>query len=354
MPRSPRLEGELWLRLPGSRPRWVMGLERSGPCRTHTRHHFQPPAPKITPKGAPIALLGQILPPSPPTNPAPPQAGLADPQPHRTGELQEFPPGSSRPPHQEGPATTPEGRRGRGGRHFVTLSPPPKRDRAGDGDLAAHLFRSIHPPAARRGAFAGGAWCTRTREQREAPAPPSLCLSAEEFHLQGKPAPTPKSRRGEGRGPLPAGGPAATPLCFPKASPLGPGAQNIAIRLRGDFLPLFPQAPALGWSFEVTQGGEQEPGGRQASRGRCAQGWVEGGEGSSALPEPRVPPSAGLTAFAHISERHSHPERHSLPAASSGAIPSSLPTRAADGPPQNSHGARNRAGKGKGRETKKH
>lgn len=148
MPRSPRLEGEPWLRPPGSRPRWVMGLERSGPCRTHTRHHFQPPAPKITPKGAPIALLGQILPPSPPTNPAPPQAGLADPQPHRTGELQEFPPGSSRPPHQEGPATTPEGRRGRGGRHFVTLSPPPKEGpRRGRRPRGA--FIPLHPPASR-------------------------------------------------------------------------------------------------------------------------------------------------------------------------------------------------------------
>lgn len=50
---------------------------------------------------------------------------------------------------------------------------------------------------------------------------------------------------------------------------------------------------------------------------------VEGGKGRSALPEPRTIQSAGLTAFTHISERHSHPERHSLPTASSGALRSS-------------------------------
>lgn len=46
------------------------------------------------------------------------------------------------------------------------------------------------------------------REQREAPAPPSLCLSAEEFHLQGKPAPTqqPADTGGERDAAPPAGG----------------------------------------------------------------------------------------------------------------------------------------------------
>lgn len=47
---------------------------------------------------------------------------------------------------------------------------------------------------------------------------------------------------------------------------------------------------------------------------------VEGGKGRSALPKPQIIQSAGLTTFTHISERHSHPERHSLPTASSGAI----------------------------------
>lgn len=53
--------------------------------------------------------------------------------------------------------------------------------------------------------------------------------------------------------------------------------------------------------------------------------WVERGKGRSAppTPEPRTIQSAGLTAFTHISERHSHPERHSLPTASSGALCSS-------------------------------
>ena len=61
---------------------------------------------------------------------------------------------------------------------------------------------------------------------------------------------------------------------------------------------------------------------------------VEGGEGRSAFPEPWIIQSAGLTTFTHISERHSHPERHSLPTASSGAILSSaLPSPLRDNPP---------------------
>lgn len=46
-----------------------------------------------------------------------------------------------------------------------------------------------------------------------------------------------------------------------------------------------------------------------------------GGRGAA---QRRVLQPAGLTACTHISERHSHPERHSLPTASSGAIRSSL------------------------------
>lgn len=56
--------------------------------------------------------------------------------------------------------------------------------------------------------------------------------------------------------------------------------------------------------------------------------WVEGRKGRSALPKPQIIQSAALTMFTHISERHSHPERHSLPTASSGAIHSSaLPSK---------------------------
>ena len=70
--------------------------------------------------------------------------------------------------------------------------------------------------------------------------------------------------------------------------------------------------------------------------------WVEGGKGRSALPEPRIIQSAGLTTFTHISERHSHPERHSLPTASSGAIRSSaLPSLLQRRPPQSIHTPRN-------------
>lgn len=47
-----------------------------------------------------------------------------------------------------------------------------------------------------------------------------------------------------------------------------------------------------------------------------------GGERGAA--QRHVLQPAGLTACTHISERHSHPERHSLPTASSGAIRSSL------------------------------
>lgn len=66
--------------------------------------------------------------------------------------------------------------------------------------------------------------------------------------------------------------------------------------------------------------------------------WVAGRKGRAALPKPQIIQSAALTMFTHISERHSHPERHSLPTASSGAIHSSaLPSPLQRQPPPPKH-----------------
>lgn len=66
--------------------------------------------------------------------------------------------------------------------------------------------------------------------------------------------------------------------------------------------------------------------------------WVEGRKDRSALLKPQIIQSAALTMFTHISERHSHPEHHSLPTASSGAIHSSaLPSPLQRQPPPSKH-----------------
>lgn len=75
------------------------------------------------------------------------------------------------------------------GRRDGGEQPPPQRDNTELG-TAWHISST---PATKSHAWRGfcwQSWVYQDREQREAPAPPSLCLSAEEFHLQGKPAPT--------------------------------------------------------------------------------------------------------------------------------------------------------------------
>lgn len=143
----------------------------------------------------PFPYRGQILSPSPTTKPPLTQTGLMGlSHPATTVQLRQESCSNSLPdpatPITKGLAQYP-----REGGAQTAPSPHPQRVCKGDRDLAAHLFRSIHLRGMLQGAFCVGGGCTRTGgEQREAPAPPALCLSAEEFTCRENQLP-PQSRQ---------------------------------------------------------------------------------------------------------------------------------------------------------------